>query len=66
MSIFRVKDLRRIVDVMENDGIEVVDVQMYQRDEIEGELIGASLEFMGFGEEDEEIDYGGIEEVVEE
>jgi len=65
MSIFKVSDLRRIVDTIENDGIELVEIEMFQRDEIEGELIGATLEFLGFNDDNEEVDYGGIEEVVE-
>lgn len=64
MSIFKVKDLRRVIDSMEEDGIEYVDIEMYDRDEIEGELIGATLEFLGISDDNEEIDYGGIEETI--
>lgn len=65
MSIFRVNDLKRIVDEMIKDGVEVVDIEMYERDEIEGELIGATIEFIGYNDEQEDIDYGGIEEIAE-
>lgn len=65
MSIFRVRDLRRIVDTMEEDGIEYVEIDLYERDEIDGELIGATLEFTGISDDNDEVDYGGIEEVVE-
>jgi len=64
MSIFKVKDLRRVIDSMEEDGIKYVDIEMYDRDEIEGELIGATLEFLGISDDNEEIDYGGIEETI--
>lgn len=65
MSIFRLKDLKRIVEDMDNDNIEMVDIEMYQRDEIEGEIIGATVEFTGIGDDNEEMDYGGIEEVID-
>lgn len=65
MSIFRVSDLKRIVDQMVKDEIHIVDIEMYERDEIEGELIGATIEFVGYTDDQEDIDYGGIEEVPE-
>lgn len=64
MSIFRVKDLKRITDALIKDGIEYVEIELFERDEIEGELIGATLEFNGCDDE-EGTDYGGIEEVVQ-
>lgn len=66
MSIFKVTDLKRIADEMHHEGIEYVEIEMYERDEIEGELIGATIEFIGFNEDREEVDFGGIEEVVDE
>ncbi|PKM93870.1 MAG: hypothetical protein CVU84_13245 [Firmicutes bacterium HGW-Firmicutes-1] len=64
MSIFKVKDLKRIVDVLVQDGIELVEIELFDRDEIEGELIGASIEFNGCSDDEDGIDYGCIEEFI--
>lgn len=64
-NVFRVKDLKKIVDELINDEVELVEINLFERDEIEDEIIGASLEFNGLTDDEEGIDYGGIEEVVE-
>jgi hypothetical protein len=64
VSIFKVKDLKRIVDVLVQDGIELVEIELFDRDEIEGELIGASIEFNGCSDDEDGIDYGCIEEFI--
>ncbi|PKM51160.1 MAG: hypothetical protein CVV02_08410 [Firmicutes bacterium HGW-Firmicutes-7] len=65
MSIFKVKDLNRIIDALVKDGIELVDIEVFDREEIEGELIGATIEFNGCSDDEEGIDYGGIEEYTQ-
>lgn len=65
-NVFKVKDLKAIVDELLKDQIELVEINLFERDEIGGELIGATLEFNGCTDDEEGIDYGGIEEVIEE
>lgn len=63
-NVFRVSDLKKMVEELIKDKIEFVEINLFERDEISGELIGASLEFNGCTDDQEGIDYGGIEEVI--
>ncbi len=63
-NVFRVKDLKRIVDELMNDGIDLVEINFFERDEIGGELVGATIEFNGCTDDEEGVDFGGIEEVI--
>lgn len=62
---FSVSELKKKIDAMVSDGIEYVELSFYDRDDVDGELIGASVEFYGYNSDGEEVDYGCIEEVVD-
>lgn len=60
---FKLEDLKRKIDEMIQDGIQTVDLSFYEKDEIDDEIVAATLEFYGYNGEGEEFDYGGIEEI---
>ncbi len=62
---FSVEALKKKVDRMAGDGLEAIEIEVFDRDEAEGEVIAATLEFFGIDQDGEDIDYGGIEEIEE-
>lgn len=60
---FSVEALKKKVDRMTADGLEAIEIEVFDRDEAEGEVIAATLEFFGIDQDGEDIDYGGIEEI---
>ena len=61
--IFSVAELKKKVDAIIDEALDYVEIDFFDPDEIEGERIGATIEFMGVDKNGEEYDFGGIEEI---
>lgn len=63
MVTLKVSDLKNMVLNLEKDGIEYVDIEELEEDEVCGDKIPATLNFEGYDGEGGGVDYGGIEHI---
>ncbi len=65
MIAISVSELKEMLLELEKENIKVVEVSFLKEQEVEGEIVPASLDFNGIDENGNGMDFGEIEEVEE-
>lgn len=63
MIAVSVSELKEMVLELEKENIKVVEISFLKEEEVEGEIVPASLDFNGIDEHGRGADFGEIEEV---
>lgn len=63
MIAISVSELKKMIIELEKENIEIVEVSFLKEQEIEGEIIPASIDFNGIDANGNGVDFGEIEEI---
>ncbi|MGB3367863.1 MAG: hypothetical protein WBA54_10260 [Acidaminobacteraceae bacterium] len=63
MIAISVSELKEMVAELEKENIKVVELSFLKEQDIEGEIVPASLDFNGIDENGRGVDFGEIEEI---